>query len=1267
MMYSLAPILAFIVVITINWEILFKRNYQYRNKRAYIAYKTLIIAALAFFVIDGAWGFFNDLADKTFVKIDTGLFFLGCSILVFAWLRFVYTYTESKNIYSKILLSIGYLFIVAGIVLVILNYFNPILFDYEGITYSAKFGRYLYYTVMLGLYGSVSLYELILSFIDKHSRKAQHFAIFIATITMAVAILLQIAFYYLPMISCACLASCVIMHAFVVLAEKQRISNVAKEAEKREKLSKEKLVATKEMAFRDPLTGVKSKHAYVEFENGLDENIRNKTVEEFCLCLFDLNDLKVINDTYGHEMGDQYIIKSCQMINELLPECDIYRVGGDEFVTILTGEDYKNRYELIDKFNQIIDNNVDTLEPVIAVGFSDFMPNRDNTLRAVFNRADERMYARKRVLKKRKSAESDAPTVAHLSHTNSSSRADMYEMFYLSDSFSLIDMLNASNCDEILEVDMNTDTFKQIAHVDGKYFIPNIDVSFSQLVEYGAQHVVHPDDVGVFLDLMGMDGFFERLANSRIPNFNFAHFRYKLADGTYRYFEQCVITGKENGIPEHVFRLYITDINNIMSRQLGKISYEGSIVSVGRDAVTGLISGKEFFNKAQECIDNNKEVKTWALATIDIEHFKLFDEWFGREKGDHLLAQIGGVLADQEEKLGGVAGYFGQDDFVILVPYKEQIFKDMYDAIHNTIIKFGLTAGFLPAFGVSILEDNIALVDAFDRATIAASKAKGDIRNRICIYNSDMQFLTQHEYFILSDFMKALKNDEITFYLQPQVHIRTKNIVGAEALARWIKKDGTLVPPGEFVPVLEKYGFITDLDKVMWEKVCKWMKDWMSDGHPMVAISINVSRIDIFNLDIATHLHDLADKYNIPHNLLKIEITESAYAETTNTIDELVKKLRKDRFQVMMDDFGSGYSSLNMLSNLKLDAIKLDANFLHIKGADQEKGIHILESVINLTKTMALPLVVEGVETKQQCDFLEDLGVRYVQGYYFYKPMPIMEFESLASNKSNIDTRGFMLKANEQFRIREFLDKNIYSDTMLNSIIGSVAIYSWDGKEQVDIVRYNQQFYESVGVSDFEKKLDHIEQTVPEESRPTFFKAFKDSIDNKMSGSVVDMRFARIDGAFAFFRLHLFYLGKKEGRHRFYGSVVNNTEVENLKDIKELVAEYSKDNLILISKVDKKWHYTVISHGLSDVIGLSPSQLEKELNDGSFAKRVVPQKALADFMKEASALAKEKKEFSHEFIILDSHKKKRKLKLSFRPVNDETKNTEYILQCEMID
>ena len=1267
MAYSLIPIVAVIIGAIINWDVFLTKKYRVMNHDIFRAYKVVVICHFIFFIADILWGVFDSLSNKVPAMIDTTIFFVAMAFGVSAWLRFAAKYLEEKKLTSNITLVFALIFLITGVTLVIINIFNPILFSYANGAYEPKAGRYGYFTAQMAMYLIVSIIAFIRTITNKNYRKMRYLTVSLVGIVMAVSIALQIYFPSLPLYSFGHLLSMILVHMFIVNTESESYRRSISAASQRVKEKNQELATTKELAYQDTLTGIRNKHAYVEREESIDLSLHDKSSGDLCLFIFDLNDLKLINDTFGHEQGDEYIIKSVQIIKLVFKNQIIYRIGGDEFATFVDGADFNKRYYLLEQFNKIVESNIGKNEPIIAVGFADYVPEKDNSLRSIFTRADERMYARKKALKEMMARESEDIEEKDNSASDSMSRLEYYETFYRQDSHSLINLLNSSPCDGILEVDLNNDTYKQFYHVEGKYFLPIVNISYKEVVEFTAKHMVHPDDVGEYLALMKIEGFFERLANAKIPNFNFAHFRYKLQDGDYRYVEQCVIAGEENGIPAGMFRIYVIDIHNMIIRRIGASNGESALTSAGRDQLTGLYASKEFYTKAERIIKDNPK-KQWCALFIDIEHFKFFNEWFGREKGDYLLAKIGTELNENVLFKDGVAGYFGQDDFAALCQLDKKKISALYENIRNLIASFGLTTGFLPVIGVALLEKDMLLVDAMDRASIAASKAKGDIRNRIVYYHSDMQFLAEHEYHILSEFMTALQNDEITFYLQPQCRAKTGKIVGAEALCRWIKKDGTQVSPAVFIPVLEKYNFITDLDQYIWDKVCKNIRNWLDQGHVAVPVSINVSRVDIYNFDIVKYLIDLTDKYDLPHRLIKVEITESAYAETAKFIEDIVLRLRKEGFAVLMDDFGSGYSSLNMLSTIKLDAIKLDSEFLRLEGADYERGIRIIESVVNMAKVMALPIIVEGVETKQQCEFLMELGCRYVQGYYFFKPLPREEFEKVIKQKDMIDDRGFVVKPNEQLRIREFLDKNIYSDSMLNNIIGAVAFYSWDKEqEHVDIVRYNQQFYQAVDVPDFAERLVNIETFTPDEDRPLFFAALQKAMDNRLSGSIETIRFHRVDGGLMSFRIHFYYLGKKEGRELFYGSAYNDSELANLKEVKDLITDYSTDNMILVSVINKKFRFNVISHIVSDLLGITPSELEKELNDSSFIKRCVNPKEIVEINKDALKLASKHKEFNKIVTVYDKDNNKVKINVEFLCVADDADNVAYILKPQPME
>ena len=447
-----------------------------------------------------------------------------------------------------------------------------------------------------------------------------------------------------------------------------------------------------------------------------------------------------------------------------------------------------------------------------------------------------------------------------------------------------------------------------------------------------------------------------------------------------------------------------------------------------RNEMTGLLKKRSFISEAERLLQTQDD-KNWCLVSIDIENFKLFNEWYGHNEGDLLMVQIGAALLQAGERTGGTAGYFGQDDFCLLAPFDMELIGTLYDDIASLVSSRGGNVGFLPAFGVCKVEKGYPTLDLLDRSFLAAQVAKSGYRNRVRIFEKSMYLRTDEEHHVITKFFQALSQHEVVFYLQPQCRASSGKIVGAEALARWIKPDGTVIPPDEFIPILEKRGLISDLDMYIWEEVCRWQRGWIDSGHTPLPVSINVSVADILHTDLPKYFENLTDRYSLERKLIKIEITESSYISNTTLVRDTVHSLREKGFTVLMDDFGSGYSTLNMLKNLNIDIIKLDAQFLRMDESNEEKSIRILESVTNITKTIGVPIIAEGVETEKQKDFLLDLGCRYIQGYYFYKPMPAADYERLITNPELIDTSGIRFKSNQQFRLRELLDNNIYSDT----------------------------------------------------------------------------------------------------------------------------------------------------------------------------------------------------------------------------------------------
>ena len=767
----------------------------------------------------------------------------------------------------------------------------------------------------------------------------------------------------------------------------------------------------------------------------------------------------------------------------------------------------------------------------------------------------------------------------------------------------MLNYLNHSAYDELLELDVSRNYFQALYHMDDKYYLPILEGSYKDLYEYIVDNLLHPEDRDKYASLMNRNGFAARLDAAAVPGILESHFRIRGIDRDWRWVDQVLVSGEQYGLPANIVYCYIYDIQNMKDREEGVYSVRDN-AHAKPDPLTGLFQKKAFFAQGEKVLSVFSG--SWLMISIDLEHFKLFNDWYGWDTGNLVLARIGAGLRKKAEEVGGLAGYLDNDDFALLVLEKDIKIQELYDRIHHVLAEYGVSVGFLPAIGVSRRTGDISIMNFWDQAAMACGKAKENFKNRICWFSTDMLEETEKEYRLISEFQKALENHEIRFHLQPQVHASTGNIVGAEALARWFRKDGGWISPALFVPVLEKYGFVTDLDKFIWEEVASWIRSWLDRGNPLLPVSVNVSQIDIFTINVPVFFESLIRKYDLPWNALKIEITESACAEEPENVSEVTRNLRAMGFPVLMDDFGSGYSSLNMLHELEMDAIKLDARFLRVEKENEEKGIHILESVINMTKTMGLPIIVEGVENAEQRDFLMNLGCRYIQGFYFYKPMPVDDFEKIIRENGNVDLRGLRFKANEEFHVREFLDETVYSDSMLNTILGPVAIYSLQN-DKVDIIRYNEQFYEAVNVPDFDERINDIGRFMSAEDRRKLFDVLAQARDDRLNGASVLLNFFRTQGGISRFLIHFYYLGEEGKARRFYGSARDVTEITNLQKHMELISGYFSGCIIFCFDYDGRYSFQVIANGLEEEIGLSAGELEEELNSGSFFERVVPE------------------------------------------------------------
>lgn len=406
------------------------------------------------------------------------------------------------------------------------------------------------------------------------------------------------------------------------------------------------------------------------------------------------------------------------------------------------------------------------------------------------------------------------------------------------------------------------------------------------------------------------------------------------------------------------------------------------------DNFTSDKSPEIFANHIKRMMDSNPE-REIAFIQFDVERFKLINDAYGEKSGDRLLKYLKDsltVICSDEQPFARLTA----DVFMIVIPFDEEI--EIIDFIHKLEQNIGrIYEGieFRLVFGVCIVEDRTAQTRTHgDNATLARQSVKGNALNNIGFYNGKLKNDLYHQHYIEDDMKSAMLNNEFVMFLQPKYNISTGKIIGAEALTRWIHPYKGLIPPAQFIPIFEKNGFILNLDQLIWENACKTIRSWIDNGVEPVPISVNISREYLNTFDVVGKFNELVEKYNIPIRFLEAEITESYDADNTS---DVVRKMKSCGFTMLMDDFGSGFSSLNMLKTTPFDVLKIDRGFLS-EFMESERGRKIIAHTISMSRDIGLDIIAEGVETGAQAQFLQNCGCDVAQGFYYSKPIPVEEF-----------------------------------------------------------------------------------------------------------------------------------------------------------------------------------------------------------------------------------------------------------------------------------
>lgn len=424
------------------------------------------------------------------------------------------------------------------------------------------------------------------------------------------------------------------------------------------------------------------------------------------------------------------------------------------------------------------------------------------------------------------------------------------------------------------------------------------------------------------------------------------------------------------------------------------------------DSLTGCRSWPKFSIDATELFRKGKD-KKFAYVYLNIENFKYFNDIMGFEVGNDLLKYISKILNDDlapDEPFTRI----NADRFSFIMQYESDstIIRKL-EQINQSICMFKSHSESCVSlnvlFGIYKIKDKSLSTNTMnDRALLAINTLSKAHESNYGFYNSSIRQRAIMEKELESEMQSALDNRNFVLYLQPKFDLSSQKIIGAEALVRWIHPKRGLIPPSGFIELFENNGFIVKLDYFMFEETCILLKKWLDNGNEPIPISVNISRVHLYNPNLAEELYNTALKYHIPTRLVEIELTESMDFENMSMLLGIVERLKRFEFTISIDDFGTGYSSLNMLKDLPVDILKIDREFFS-EAADQQRGRQVIASIIDMAKRLEMKTVAEGVELKEQADFLTSINCDFVQGFYYSQPIGVSSFEEKYINKKNTD------------------------------------------------------------------------------------------------------------------------------------------------------------------------------------------------------------------------------------------------------------------------
>ena len=431
------------------------------------------------------------------------------------------------------------------------------------------------------------------------------------------------------------------------------------------------------------------------------------------------------------------------------------------------------------------------------------------------------------------------------------------------------------------------------------------------------------------------------------------------------------------------------------------------IAATETDRLTGLYD-RNFLMEYTDRMYRAAPEKPMDAVVVDIEQFHSVNAMNGRGFGDRVLCALAEEIRAYMEGREGLAGRVEADRFALYCPPLEDP-KQLFDRLQGRLDQVSRNVSIRLRMGVMPWQEDLEPVPQFERARTACNLARGKYNNRLIVFDEKLRQRENLEQRLLGDLRRGVEEREFQVWYQPKFDIQSDppRLRSAEALIRWRHPELGMVSPGDFIPLFERHGKIGEVDKYAWEEAARQIADWRSRYGITVPVSVNVSRVDVLDPALEQTLDLLVERYALERSVLKLEVTESAYTEYAERVIRVIQGLRYKGYEIEMDDFGSGYSSLGMLSSMPIDVLKMDRAFI-LNIEQEEKDLRLVELILEIAKSLNVPVVAEGVETENQMLLLKRMGCALVQGYYFSKPLPPEEFEAkmLGTPLSTFETRS---------------------------------------------------------------------------------------------------------------------------------------------------------------------------------------------------------------------------------------------------------------------